>query len=246
MTRVPRKTTPDLMSHRQRIVGDSVLSRACGIRDLRRHTLKQIYGIVWIALAILLVGCGTVATPVWQAPTETETRAIGQEAAAPTLEATSLPTDTPIPPTTTDTPQPTATSTPEPTLTPEPTATEILSPLDRMVSMRDPQKGAILFETFQETAGTGYSCANCHSATSEEKLVGPGLLNIKSRALTRIEGQSAAEYIYNSIVDPKEIVVEDYDPELMPDNWSEIYTNLEIFDIVAYLLTLEGDGAGSG
>ena len=131
-------------------------------------------------------------------------------------------------------------------MTPEPTATEVLSPLDRMVSMRDPQKGAILFETFQETAGTGYSCANCHSPTSEEKLVGPGLLNIKSRALTRVEGQSAVEYIYNSIVDPKAIVVEDYDPELMPDNWSDIYTNLEIFDIVAYLLTLEGDEAGSG
>jgi len=72
------------------------------------------------------------------------------------------------------------------------------------------------------------------------------LLDIKSRALNRVEGQSAAEYIYNSIVNPKEIVVEDYDPELMPDNWSEIYTNLEIFDIVAYLLTLEGDGAENG
>ena len=195
---------------------------------------------IWILLGILLAGCGTVAAPVWQAPTATETRAVGQDQAAPTVEATSSPTNTPIPPTETSTPQPTATNTPEPTLTPEPTATEVLSPLDRMVSMRDPQKGAILFETFQETAGTGYSCANCHSQTSEEKLLGPGLLNIKSRALTRVEGQSAAEYIYNSIVNPREIVVEDYDPELMPDNWSEIYTNLEIFDIVAYLLTLEG------
>ena len=106
--------------------------------------------------------------------------------------------------------------------------------------MRDPENGAILFETFQETAGTGYSCANCHSPTSEEKLVGPGLLNIKSRAVTRVEGQSAAEYIYNSIVNPREVAVEDYDPELMPDNWAALYTNLEIFDIVAYLLTLEG------
>ncbi|MDE2819323.1 MAG: c-type cytochrome [Chloroflexota bacterium] len=199
-----------------------------------------------LIMVFVIAGCGTVATPVWQAPTATETRAVGQDQAAPTVEATSPPTDTPIPPTATFTPQPTATSTPEPTLTPEPTATEVMSPLDRMVSMRDPQKGAILFETFQERAGTGYSCANCHSPTSEEKLVGPGLLDIKSRALNRVEGQSAAEYIYNSIVNPKEIVVEDYDPELMPDNWSEIYTNLEIFDIVAYLLTLEGDGAENG
>ena len=207
------------------------------IRTAKPMSILQ--STIWILLGILLAGCGTVATPVWQAPTATETRAAGQDEAQPTVEATSLSTDTPIPPTETSTPQPTATNTPEPTLTPEPTATELLSPLDRMVSMRDPQKGAILFETFQETAGTGYSCANCHSQTSEEKLLGPGLLNIKSRALTRVEGQSAAEYIYNSIVDPKAIVVEDYDPELMPDNWSEIYTNLEIFDIVAYLLTLE-------
>ena len=75
--------------------------------------------------------------------------------------------------------------------------------------MRDPENGAILFETFQETAGTGYSCAYCHSPTSEEKMVGPGLLDIKSRALTRVKGQSAAEYIYDSIENPKAIVVED-------------------------------------
>ena len=36
-------------------------------------------------------------------------------------------------------------------------------------------------------------------------------------------------------------LVEDFDAELMPKNWSEIYTDLEIFDIVAYLLTLEGE-----
>lgn len=211
-----------------------------------RYASKPVATALLVLATILLAGCGTVATPVLQAPTATEIRAVGQDQAASTVEATSPPTDTPLPPTETSTPQPTATITPEPTLTPEPTATEVLSPLDRMVSMRDPEQGAILFETFQETAGTGYSCANCHSPTSEEKLVGPGLLNIKSRALTRVEGQSAAEYIYNSIVNPKEIVVDDYDPELMPDNWSDIYTNLEIFDIVAYLLTLEGDGTENG
>ena len=206
-----------------------------GIPVLARRWTGAFCGI----LILVTVACGTVATPVWQAPTETETQMMDQEEAQPTLEATNPPTETPLPPTATSTPEPTATSSPEPTATPEATATEIMSPLDRMVSMRDPANGAILFETFQETAGTGYSCANCHSPSSEEKLVGPGLLNIKSRALTRVQGQSAAEYIYNSIVDPKAVAVEDYDPELMPDNWAEIYSNLEIFDIVAYLLTLE-------
>lgn len=238
MTRVPRNPAPYLISCRQKIVDDSAASRVPGLRNLRQCWPTVVYATVWLVLALILAGCGTVATPVWQAPTATETPAAQEEAAGPTLDATSPPTETPIPPTATSTPQPTATSTPQPTSTPEPTATEVLSPLDRMIAMRDPDNGARLFETFQETAGTGYSCANCHSATSEEKLVGPGLLDIKSRALTRVEGQSAAEYIYNSIVNPKEIVVDDYDPELMPDNWTDIYTNLEIFDIVAYLMTL--------
>ncbi len=202
-------------------------------------------GVRWsmifcLLLAFAMAGCGTVATPVWQAPTATDAPALGQAAQEPPQALSSTPTTTPIPPTATASPQPTATNTPVPTATPEPTATKVLSPLDRMVAMRDPANGAALFETFQETAGTGYSCANCHSPDSEEKLVGPGLLNIKTRALTRVDGQSAAEYIYNSIVDPKAVAVEDYDPELMPDNWAQIYTNLEIFDIVAYLLTLEG------
>ena len=240
MTGLPRKRITVRKPFRREISGTLYGFFGFGICVFRRLFLRRLVTYTWISFGILLVGCGTVATPVWEAPTETETKAMGQDAAQPTLEATRPPTDTPVPPTETPSPEPTATSTPEPTSTPVPTATEILSPLDRMVSMRDPENGAILFETFQETAGTGYSCANCHSPTSEEKLVGPGLLNINSRALTRVEGQSAAEYIYNSIVSPREVAVEDYDPELMPDNWAVIYTNLEIFDIVAYLLTLEG------
>lgn len=193
-----------------------------------------------IVLGFVLAGCGTVATPVWEAPTATVSEAVTEGEALTTAVETRLPTQTPIPPTIIPTPEPTATFTPEPTITPEPTATKVMSPIDRMVAARDPDKGAVLFEIFQERAGTGYSCANCHSATSEEKLVGPGLLNIRERASTRVEGQTAAEYIFNSIVNSMDFVVEEYDPELMPANWADIYTNLEIFDIVAYLLTLEG------
>ena len=104
--------------------------------------------------------------------------------------------------------------------------------------MRDPFNGAILFGTFQDAAN--YSCANCHLTDSEKANLGPGLLNIKDRAATRVEGVTAAEYIYQSIVDSKSYTVEGFDPELMPQNWAEIYSDLEIFDIVAYLMTLEG------
>lgn len=117
----------------------------------------------------------------------------------------------------------------------------MLSPIDRMVAARNPEKGKILFETFQDDAGSGYSCSNCHLPTSEKTNIGPGLLNIKQRAATRVEGLSAAEYIYESITNSIAYTVEGFEADLMPQNWAEIYTDPQIFDIVAYLLTLEGE-----
>ena len=158
--------------------------------------------------------------------------------AADEATATSPPTQTPLQPTQTPEPLPTETPTPEPTSTPEPTKAPALSPIDRLVAVRDPLNGAMLFGTFQDAAN--YSCSNCHLSDSEKENLGPGLLNIKDRAATRIAGMTAAEYIYQSIVDSKAYTVEGFDPELMPQNWAEIYSDLEIFDIVAYLMTLEG------
>ena len=109
-----------------------------------------------------------------------------------------------------------------------------------MVAARDPENGAALFQLFQDAASTGYACANCHSPDTDETLVGPSLLGIARTAATRVEGQSAAEYLYNSIVDTNAYLVEGFEADVMPVNWPEIYTNLEIFDLVAYLLTLEG------
>ena len=194
--------------------------------------------IIWVIPIMIVAGCGTLAAPVWQA---TPTLAVVADDAAqePSPAAARQPADTPVPPTATPTAAPTLTSTPPPSPTAEPTAETVSSPIDRLVAVRDPENGKLLFEAFQEAAN--YACATCHSADSEEKLVGPGLLNIKDRAPTRIVGQSAAEYLYNSIINPDEHLVEGYEAELMPKNWTDIYSNIEIFDIVAYLLTLEGE-----
>ena len=197
-----------------------------------------------LAVALMLVSCGTLERPATHKPAAPAPAEAAQETlpeTRPTTQPTPLPSATPEP-TATPAPtlEPTALPTQPPTATPEPTAAPARSPIDRLVAVRDPAKGAELFATFQEAAGTGYSCSNCHLVDSEKANLGPGLLNIKDRALTRVEGQSAAEYIYESIIDPQAYLVEDFDAELMPQNWSEIYTDLEIFDIVAYLLTLEG------
>ncbi len=195
--------------------------------------LKQLAGII---LALAAVGCGTLASPVMQEATPTPAEVAEQR---PEATATTPPTATPIPPTDTPIPEPTAPPTAVPTASPEPTAAPVLSPIDRLVAVRNVEKGKVLFETFQDAAN--YSCANCHLPDSEKTNLGPGLLNVKDRALTRVEGKSAAEYIYESIIDPKAYIVEGFDPELMPQNWAEIYGELEIFDIVAYLMTLEGE-----
>jgi len=197
--------------------------------------------MIWIMFGAALAGCGTLAAPVWQATAPAMT-AVSEDSQAPTVTVTaSLPADTPIPPASTPTPAPTSTPTPPPTPTAEPPTAAASSPIDRLVAVRDPENGRLLFETFQEAAN--YACSTCHSVTSEEKLVGPGLLNIKDRAPTRVEGQSAAEYLYNSIVNPDVHLVDGFDAELMPKNWTDIYSDIEIFDMVAYLLTLEGESA---
>lgn len=197
--------------------------------------LQSARGAGYVLAVVVLAGCGTMVSPVMQEATVTSAM---ERAPADEATATTPPTQTPLPPTPTPKPLPTETPTPEPTPTTEPTKAPALSPIDRLVAVRDPMNGAMLFGTFQDAAN--YSCSNCHLSDSEKENLGPGLLNIKDRAATRVEGMTAAEYIYQSIVDSKAYTVEGFDPELMPQNWAEIYSDLEIFDIVAYLMTLEG------
>ncbi len=100
----------------------------------------------------------------------------------------------------------------------------------------DPAQGEIWFNTAPE--GAGLACANCHNVDSDDMLVGPGLLSIAERAATRVEGLSAEEYILQSITHPNDYVVEGYPASVMPQNYAEIWTEEQLQDIVAYLLSL--------
>lgn len=108
-----------------------------------------------------------------------------------------------------------------------------------LVQVGRPTRGEVLFNTFQEEAG--FACSTCHRHDSEQRLIGPGLLNIAERAATRVEGVSAEAYLYSSIIAPGEFVVESFPDGLMPQNWAEIYSVSDISDIMAYLVTLEGE-----
>ena len=185
----------------------------------------------WILIAMMVAGCGTYATPVWQAEASTTENVALISDAQSVSEPTIAPTETPIPPT--PTLEPTSTPTDEPAPTEEPTEETVGSPIDRLVAIRDPENGKGLFETFQSS--TGFACSTCHNADSEVQLIGPGLLNVNARAETRVEGQSAAEYIYNSIIDPSAYVVEGFPDDVMPKTWEDVYSSTELLILLHIL-----------
>lgn len=189
----------------------------------------------WIVLVVILAGCGTLATPVWQASTPTPVRVAKTNDLPLVGDLTIEPTETEIPPTATL--EPPSIPTEELTATIPPTAEQVQSPIDRLVAVSDVDNGEILFNTLQ--SATGFACSTCHRVDSEEQLIGPGLLNVSIRAETRVEGQSAVAYIFASIIDPGAFVVPEFPDGLMPENWAEIYSEEEIYDIIAYLMTLK-------
>lgn len=190
-----------------------------------------------LLVAGLAVACGTQATPVFEEPDEPTVGANTTNAQdAGNVEVAVVPTETQVPPTSTPTDEPTVTPEP-PTSTPteEPTAAPA-DPIARLVASRDPAAGEALFnQMFPET---GFACATCHHVDVPDTLVGPSLLNIKETAATRIEGMAPERYIYNSIINPNDYIVEGFTPNVMPQNWHEVLTDTQIYDIIAYLLTL--------
>lgn len=91
-------------------------------------------------------------------------------------------------------------------------------------------------QLFTESIGGMPSCSTCHALDSSQ-IIGPGMGGIGGRAATRVEGQTAAEYLHTSIVDPGEFVVEGYQ-NVMPDVFEQSLSEAEIRDLIAYLLSL--------
>ncbi len=106
---------------------------------------------------------------------------------------------------------------------------------DTLPPSADAANGKRQFNTFQPDAGI--ACSTCHRVDSEERLVGPGLLNVGIRAATRVKGKSAVAYLHDSIVNPSVYVVEGY-ADIMPKTWGKVFTEAQIDDIISYLLTL--------
>lgn len=118
--------------------------------------------------------------------------------------------------------------------------------LEEMVANADPLNGESLFveDRSDPTGGNiygstaGLSCVHCHKLNLEDQSASyPSLMGISEVAAQRVPEQSAPVYLYYSIVAPSAYVVGNYSQN-MPWRLENAYTNDEIADIVAYLLTL--------
>ncbi|MCB9459632.1 MAG: cytochrome c [Anaerolineaceae bacterium] len=114
-------------------------------------------------------------------------------------------------------------------------ATTADDPIAQAVAAADPANGEVLFA---QMTSTGFACTNCHNIANEDRLVGPGMLNVGARAWTRVPGVSAPDYIYNSILHPNDHIVESYPENVMPAVYETIFTEDQLYDIVAYMMTL--------
>jgi mono/diheme cytochrome c family protein len=156
------------------------------------------------------------------------------------------PTVTPIPPTATPIP-PTATL--EPTVAPTevPTEEAVASaedPIAAAIALGNPAEGATTFNLLFTTSSGGWMCMSCHSVDeAQTRLVGPGLYGIYNR-VERLEASGEpdmATYVRNSIINPAGFHAPAdpaYPENLMPQNYGEVFTEQQLNDLVAYLLTL--------
>lgn len=97
----------------------------------------------------------------------------------------------------------------------------------------DPVRGEALFN--QSVAGLP-TCATCH-LIGDGRLVGPGLAGIAASAAGRVDGLSAEQYLYQSIMQPSAYVVSGF-VDVMPASFATALTPQQAQDLVAYLLTL--------
>lgn len=197
----------------------------------------------WLIFALLvltgsiLIGCGSAAEaprPTFE-PTSTFDFSVRVTEASVVNKGGNvevvavIPTDTPVP---TETPTPLPTDTPEPTATPLPPTETPVPTEEPVTAVGDVANGEVLFNDPVNL------CATCHHVDSDATLVGPGMLGLGERAATRVEGMSAYDYLYQSIVEPDAHTVEGFTPGLMPATFGMSLTEDQINDIIAYLLTL--------
>ncbi|RMH22042.1 MAG: hypothetical protein D6696_04250 [Acidobacteria bacterium] len=104
-----------------------------------------------------------------------------------------------------------------------------------------PERGERLFKGV-------YGCIACHGdpQVPDSNNVGPHLGRIAVTAATRIDGLPAAQYVYESIIEPNAFIAPECkggqpcaEPSAMPE-YASLVDLQDVADLVAYLLQLDG------
>ncbi len=102
----------------------------------------------------------------------------------------------------------------------------------------DPAIGRAIFHGEKKLAGV-LPCNTCHYVEKKQGvLVGPNMDGLGERASERVEGQSAEEYLYESIRDPDAYVVEGFPPGTMNQEYGDQLSDENIKHVIAYLKSL--------
>jgi cytochrome c2 len=117
------------------------------------------------------------------------------------------------------------------------------TPTCENIVLGDAAAGEELFHnTLRQTGGRAPKCIACHAVDDAEmENVGPGLLGVANAAATRVPDQTAEQYLCESILYPREYIVEGYPEDiiLMPVTYPGVLTQQQVNDLVAYMMTLE-------
>jgi mono/diheme cytochrome c family protein len=103
----------------------------------------------------------------------------------------------------------------------------------------DAAAGEELFNQAVIGPNSSPGCVTCHSLEEGVVVVGPSQAGLAARAGQRVPGQTAEEYLRNSITHPNDYLVEGFAEGVMYQNYAAELTEDQINDLVAYLLTLQ-------
>lgn len=81
-------------------------------------------------------------------------------------------------------------------------------------------------------------CATCHALVPDTIIIGPSLYGVATRAETRVDGQTAEEYLQLSVLRPGDYVVEGFN-NVMVTNLAKELTNEDMNALMAFLLSLK-------
>ncbi len=92
----------------------------------------------------------------------------------------------------------------------------------------------------QATIGSASSpgCVTCHSLEEGVSLVGPSHASVGARAGDQVPGQSAEDYIRESIVNPDAHIVDGFSPGVMYPKYANELTDEQIDALVAFMVSL--------